>query len=54
MLSTKLSKYLSPQVYSSIFTGQRDVEIASARKKLTIFFSDIVDFADTTDNLESE
>src|SRR5215218_11387441 len=41
-------------VYSSIFTGQRDVEIASARKKLTIFFSDIVDFTATTDDLESE
>ena len=54
VLSTKLSKYLSPQVYSSIFSGQRDVEIASARKKLTIFFSDIVDFAATTDDLESE
>ena len=24
VLSTKLSKYLSPQVYSSIFTGQRE------------------------------
>jgi adenylate cyclase len=54
VLSTKLSKYLSPQVYSSIFTGQREVEIASARKKLTIFFSDIVDFTATTDDLESE
>ena len=42
VLSTKLSKYLSPQVYSSIFTGQRSVEIASSRKKLTVFFSDIV------------
>ena len=54
VLSTKLSKYLSPQVYSSIFTGQRDVEIASSRKKLTVFFSDIVDFTATTDDLESE
>ena len=54
MLSTKLSKYLSPQVYSSIFTGQRGVEIASNRKKLTVFFSDIVDFTATTDDLESE
>ena len=54
VLSTKLSKYLSPQVYSSIFTGQRSVEIASVRKKLTIFFSDIVDFTATTDDLESE
>ena len=54
LLSTKLSKYLSPQVYSSIFTGQRNVEIASTRKKLTVFFSDIVDFTATTDDLESE
>ena len=53
-LSTKLSKYLSPQVYSSIFTGQRNVELASNRKKLTVFFSDIVDFTATTDDLESE
>ncbi len=54
VLSTKLSKYLSPQVYSSIFTGQRNVEIASNRKKLTVFFSDIADFTATTDDLESE
>ena len=54
VLSTKLSKYLSPQVYSSIFTGQREVEIASSRKKLTVFFSDIADFTATTDDLESE
>jgi PAS domain S-box-containing protein len=54
VLSTKLSKYLSPQVYSSIFTGQRGVEIASNRKKLTIFFSDIADFTATSDDLESE
>jgi PAS domain S-box-containing protein len=54
ILSTKLSKYLSPQVYSSIFTGHRSVEIASNRKKLTVFFSDIADFTATTDDLESE
>jgi PAS domain S-box-containing protein len=54
ILSTKLSKYLSPQVYSSIFTGQRSVEIASYRKKLTVFFSDIADFTATTEDLESE
>jgi adenylate cyclase len=54
ILSTKLSKYLSPQVYSSIFTGRRSVEIASNRKKLTVFFSDVADFTATTDDLESE
>ena len=54
VLSTKLSKYLSPQVYSSIFSGKRSVEIASNRKKLSVFFSDIADFTATTDDLESE
>ena len=53
-LSKKLSKYLSPQIYHSIFTGAQNVEIASSRKKLTIFFSDVVNFTETTDNLESE
>jgi len=53
-LSIKLSKYLSPQIYNSIFTGARSVEIASSRKKLTIFFSDVVNFTETTDKLESE
>jgi adenylate cyclase len=54
VLSTKLSKYLSPQVYSSIFSGSKEVKIVSNRKKLTVFFSDIVDFTTTTDDLESE
>ena len=53
-LSAKLSKYLSPQIYNSIFTGAQSVEIASSRKKLTIFFSDVVNFTETTDKLESE
>ncbi len=53
-LSAKLSKYLSPQVYESIFAGERDVVIATERKKLTVFFSDIKDFTATTENLEPE
>jgi PAS domain S-box-containing protein len=53
-LSSKLSRYLSPQVYASIFSGDQSVEIASKRKKLTVFFSDIADFTGTTDSLESE
>ena len=51
-LSAKLSKYLSPQIYQSIFTGKQNVEISVKRKKLTIFFSDIAGFTETTDNLE--
>ena len=53
-LSSKLSKYLSPQIYRSIFSGSQTVEIASRRKKLTVFFSDIAGFTETTGNLESE
>ena len=53
-LSAKLAKYLAPQVYHSIFTGRQDVRIASKRKKLTICFSDVVGFTETTDKMESE
>ena len=53
-LASQLAKYLSPQVYASIFSGKQSVEIASKRKKLTVFFSDIADFTGTTDSLESE
>jgi PAS domain S-box-containing protein len=53
-LSSKLSKYLSPQVYASIFSGEQSVEIASKRKKLTVFFSDIAGFTGISDSLESE
>jgi adenylate cyclase len=54
ILSNKLAKYLSPQVYQSIFSGKQEVKIASQRKKLTVFFSDIADFTGTADKLESE
>jgi class 3 adenylate cyclase len=53
-LSNKLSKYLSPQVYSSIFSGRQEVSLHSKRKKLTILFSDIVSFTKTTDRMEAE
>jgi class 3 adenylate cyclase len=53
-IAVKLAKYLSPQVYDSIFSGEKDVKIESYRKKLTVFFSDIKDFTKTTDSMESE
>lgn len=53
-LSTKLSKYLSPQIYEQIFSGERDVSIATERKKLTVFFSDIKDFTSTTESMQPE
>jgi class 3 adenylate cyclase len=53
-ISMKIAKYLSPQIYKSIFSGQRDVAIATERKKLTIFFSDIKDFTATAERLQPE
>ncbi len=53
-LSDQLSKYLSPQVYEMIFSGERDASLATERKKLTVFFSDIKDFTSTTENLQPE
>ena len=53
-ISAKLARYLSPQIYRSIFSGERDVTIHTERKKLTIFFSDIKDFTATTERLQPE
>lgn len=53
-ISLKISRYLSPQIYKSIFSGQRDVIIHTERKRLTIFFSDIKDFTATTERLQPE
>ncbi len=53
-LSNKLAKYLSPQLFDSIFSGKQDVQIESKRKYLTVFFSDIKGFTDLTDSVETE
>ena len=50
----KLSKYFSPQVYNSIFSGKLDVTINTSRKDLTVFFSDIKSFTTITEKLEPE
>ncbi len=53
-LSLKLSKYLAPQVYHSIFANDKEVSLETKRKKLTVFFSDIKDFTQITEDLEAE
>jgi PAS domain S-box-containing protein len=53
-LSSKLAKYLSRQVYDSIFEGRTEVRVQSYRKLLTVFFSDIAGFTDLTDMIEAE
>jgi adenylate cyclase len=53
-LSEKLSRYLSPQIREGIFSGSQDSTITSKRKRLTVFFSDIRNFTETTERLETE
>ena len=53
-ISNQLAKYLSPQIHEQIFSGKQNAEVKSNRKKLTVFFSDIVGFTSISDELESE
>ena len=53
-ISSQLSKFLSPQLYDSIFSGSRAGTRATRRKKLTVFFSDLCGFTDFVESMESE
>ncbi len=53
-VSMKIAKYLSPQIYKSIFSGEKDAAISTERKKLTIFFSDIQNFTFMSERLQPE
>ncbi|HEX6591243.1 MAG TPA: adenylate/guanylate cyclase domain-containing protein [Moraxellaceae bacterium] len=53
-LSRKLMKYLPVQVWESIFSGKRDARLQNHRKKLSVFFSDIKDFTETTDEMSPD
>ena len=53
-LSINLAKYLPPQVHKAIFSGKFDTDIATKRRKLTIFFSDISNFTSTSEGLQPE
>ena len=50
LISSQLSKYLSPQIHEQIFSGKQSVGLKSYRKKLTVFFSDIVSIFTATKN----
>ena len=53
-VANRLAKYLSPQIYSSIFSAKGAAVGSLARKNLTIFFSDIEGFTDISDGMEPE
>lgn len=49
-----LAKYLSPQVWESIFSGKKTARLETQRKKLSVFFSDIQGFTELTEEMEAE
>lgn len=53
-VSMKVAKYVPPQLFRGIFSGDKDVSLATERKKLTIFFSDIADFTAASERLQPE
>jgi class 3 adenylate cyclase len=53
-VANRLAKYLSPQIYNSIFSAKGETTGTLARKNLTIFFSDIAGFTDISDGMEPE
>ena len=53
-VANRLAKYLSPQIYNSIFSAKGEAAGSLARKNLTIFFSDIEGFTDISDGMEPE
>ena len=53
-LPRKLSRYISPQVYKSIFQGEQDALVGNTRKKLTVFFSDVVNFTMKSESLDPD
>ena len=53
-LSKKIGKYIPPQIHKGILEGKYDTNITTRRKKLTIFFSDIKNFTDTSEKLQPE
>lgn len=53
-INNLLSKYLSPQLYQKIFSGHHETIMRQKRVKLTIFFSDIIDFTRITERMDPE
>ena len=53
-LSRQLSRYLAPQVVQTLLDGTQQAEIRTQRKRLTVFFSDIVGFTGATSTWQPE
>lgn len=53
-LSDQVSRYVAPQIWDSIFTGRREAKLETQRKKLVVFFSDIVGFSSLSEQMEAD
>lgn len=49
----KLSRYISPQIWRTVYSGS-DVKLETNRKRLTVFFSDIKGFTELSESLEAD
>ncbi len=49
----KLSRYVSPQIWRSVYSGS-EVKLETNRKRLTVFFSDIKGFTELSESLEAD
>jgi signal transduction histidine kinase/class 3 adenylate cyclase len=52
--SDELKRYLPPQLVDAIIKGEKHVIFETERRRLTVFFSDIKGFTETTDSMEAE
>ena len=53
-LSHQVSKYVAPQIWESIFSGRKQVRLETQRKKLVVFFSDIVGFTALSEQMNAD
>ena len=54
LLTSQLSKFIPPQIHKAMIRGDFNTDIATKRKKLTVFFSDIKNFTLTSESLQPE
>ncbi len=52
LLANQLSKFIPPQMHHAMMQGDFTANVITKRKKLTIFFSDIKDFTNTSESLK--
>jgi len=52
--TSRLKRYVSPQLAESIVSGERDIDLAPSRKFLTTFFSDVRGFTEAAERMEPE